>query len=170
MPRFEYKLVAAPVKSAKQKGLKGADAFAATLQDMMNDLAAQGWQYLRTETLPEDVRSGLTSKTTVYRNILVFQRALPDATSQESAQGTARTTTQTTAETPAPRLSLRAQRLTDRPTQQTRARDATIDPQGGGGDTTPALANLFVDPDPDPDPDPAPVSRADQDPNTPPRG
>lgn len=79
MPRFEYKLVPAPEKATKHKGLKGAANFAATLEDLMNALGAEGWHYLRTDTLPSEERSGLTSKTTVYRNILVFQRALPDA-------------------------------------------------------------------------------------------
>lgn len=78
MPRFEYKLVPAPEKATKHKGLKGAANFAATLEDVMNALGAEGWHYLRTDTLPSEERSGLTSKTTVYRNLLVFQRALPE--------------------------------------------------------------------------------------------
>jgi len=78
MPRFEYKLVPAPEKSIKQKGLKGPALFAATLEDMLNSLAIDGWEFQRSEILPEEVRAGLTSRTTVYRNLLVFRRALPD--------------------------------------------------------------------------------------------
>ncbi|PWK62089.1 DUF4177 domain-containing protein [Roseicyclus mahoneyensis] len=77
MPRYEYKLVPAPEKALKQKGLKGAATFAATLEDVLNEMGRDGWSYLRADTLPEEVRTGLTSKTTVYRNILIFQRALP---------------------------------------------------------------------------------------------
>ncbi len=77
MQRYEYKLVPAPEKALKHKGLKGAAVFAATLEDMMNEMGRDGWTYLRADTLPEEVRSGLTSRTTVYRNILIFQRALP---------------------------------------------------------------------------------------------
>jgi hypothetical protein len=79
MPRYEYKLVPAPEKATKHKGLKGAANFAATLEDVMNALGAEGWSYLRADILPEEVRTGLTSRSTTYRSILVFQRALPDA-------------------------------------------------------------------------------------------
>ncbi len=77
MPRYEYKLVPAPEKSTKIKGLKGAPRFAATLEGVMNELGAEGWQYLRADILPEVERSGLTSKQTTYRNLLVFMRELP---------------------------------------------------------------------------------------------
>jgi len=91
MPRYEYKLVAAPVKATRHKGLKGADAFAATLQDVMNDMGAEGWSYLRTDILPEDIRSGLTARTTVYRTILVFQRIRIDtADADQPPRDTAR--------------------------------------------------------------------------------
>mgnify|MGYP001804396545 FL=1 len=40
----------------------------------MNDLAADGWEYLRADTLPAEQREGLMSKTTVYQNVLVFRR------------------------------------------------------------------------------------------------
>jgi hypothetical protein len=78
MPRYEYKLVPAPEKSAKHKGLKGAALFAATLEELLNGFGADGWQYVRAEILPEEVRSGLTSRTTVYRNLLIFRRSLPE--------------------------------------------------------------------------------------------
>jgi hypothetical protein len=77
MPRYEYKLVPAPEKATKHKGLKGAANFAATLEDILNELGAEGWHYLRADTLPHEERAGLTSKTTTYRNLLVFQRELP---------------------------------------------------------------------------------------------
>lgn len=87
MPRYAYKLVPAPEKSGKHKGLKGADLFAATLEELLNTLGAEGWHYLRAETLPEEVRSGLTSRTTTYRNLLIFCRALPDAHSHPESPG-----------------------------------------------------------------------------------
>lgn len=78
MPRYAYKLVPAPERSAKHKGLKGAALFAATLESVLNSLGAEGWEYLRAETLPEDLRAGLTSRKTTYRNLLVFRRILPE--------------------------------------------------------------------------------------------
>jgi hypothetical protein len=74
MPRYEYKLVPAPDRATRHKGLKGAANFAATLEDVMNAMGAEGWTYLRADILPEEVRTGLTSRQTSYRSLLVFQR------------------------------------------------------------------------------------------------
>lgn len=83
MPRFEYKLVPAPEKATKHKGLKGAVNFAATLEDILNELGTEGWHYLRAETLPQEERAGLASKVKTYRNLLVFQREIPDPAPDE---------------------------------------------------------------------------------------
>lgn len=72
---YEYKVVPAPTKGKKAKGLKTpAERFAGALGEVMNDLAAEGWEYQRTDTLPAEERSGLTGKTTVFQNMLVFRR------------------------------------------------------------------------------------------------
>lgn len=77
MQIFEYKVVPAPNRGEKERGLKtGADRFAHTLGATINELARQGWEYLRADTLPCEERSGLTGKTTVYHNLLVFRRPL----------------------------------------------------------------------------------------------
>lgn len=81
---YEYKVVPAPTRGLKAKGVKTAeDRFAHALETEMNTLAADGWEYLRTDTLPAEQREGLMSKTTVYQNMLVFRRAKKPA--QESA-------------------------------------------------------------------------------------
>lgn len=75
MPRYEYKVVPAPTKGKKAKGVKGAEArFSYAIQELMNGLAGYGWEYQRAETLPSIERSGLTSTTTEWRNVLVFRR------------------------------------------------------------------------------------------------
>jgi len=75
MPRFEYKVVPAPAKGLKGKGIKGSEArFSHALQELMNGLAAEGWEYQRAETLPSLERVGLTGSTTEWRNVLVFRR------------------------------------------------------------------------------------------------
>jgi hypothetical protein len=75
MPRFEYKVVPAPQKGLKGKGVKGPEArFSHALQELMNGLAGYGWEYQRAETLPSIERAGLTSTTTEWRNVLVFRR------------------------------------------------------------------------------------------------
>ncbi len=75
MPRYEYKVVPAPQKGLKAKGVKGAEArFSHALAELMNGLADDGWEYQRAETLPSIERAGLTSTTTEWRNVLVFRR------------------------------------------------------------------------------------------------
>jgi hypothetical protein len=48
MTGFEYKVIPAPLRGLKGKGIKGTPArFANALQLVMNDLGAQGWEYQR---------------------------------------------------------------------------------------------------------------------------
>ncbi|PVA07036.1 DUF4177 domain-containing protein [Thalassorhabdomicrobium marinisediminis] len=75
---FEYKVVPCPRKGLKAKGVKGAEAqFAHAMQTAMNEQAAEGWTYLRTDTWPMDERQGLTGKTTTFQTMMVFQRVVP---------------------------------------------------------------------------------------------
>lgn len=77
MPQYEYKVIPAPERGKKSKGARSAsDRFAHALEVVMNDLAGDGWEYHRAETLPSEERAGLTGKTTIYRNLLIFRRAL----------------------------------------------------------------------------------------------
>jgi len=79
MPSFEYKVVPAPSKGVKQRGLKRPeDRFALALSQVMNGLGAEGWEYIRADILPAQERSGLASKQTVYHTLLVFRRPLAD--------------------------------------------------------------------------------------------
>ena len=73
---YEYKVVPAPTRGLKAKGVKTAeDRFANALQTAMNEQASGGWEYFRTDTLPSEQREGLLSKTTVYQNMLIFRRS-----------------------------------------------------------------------------------------------
>lgn len=77
MTPYQYKVIPAPTRGQKGKGVKGNDGkFAHALEQVMNDMGAEGWEYQRAETLPSEERSGLTSKTTTFRNVLVFRRPL----------------------------------------------------------------------------------------------
>lgn len=80
MSQYQYKVIPAPTRGLRGKGVKGADGkFANALETLMNDMGAQGWEFQRAETLPSEERAGLTSKTTVFRNILVFRKEITDA-------------------------------------------------------------------------------------------
>ncbi len=77
MNHYEYKVVPAPAKGRKASGVrKPEDKFAFALQEVMNEYAADGWEFLRSETLPSEERSGLTKTITSYRSILVFRRGV----------------------------------------------------------------------------------------------
>ena len=77
MTGFEYKVVPAPMRGLKAKGIKGTPArFANALQSVMNELGADGWEYQRTDTLPVEERVGLTGKNTSFQNMLVFRRMI----------------------------------------------------------------------------------------------
>ncbi|MHC0054080.1 DUF4177 domain-containing protein [Actibacterium sp. D379-3] len=78
MQQFEYKVVPAPVRGDKVKGVKGIQArFAHALASLMNEMGREGWEYQRADTLPCEERQGLTGKTTTFQNMLIFRRALP---------------------------------------------------------------------------------------------
>ncbi len=77
MSGWEYKVVPAPTKGVKGKGIKGAEArFAHALETLMNTMGQDGWEFQRAETLPSIERSGLTGSTTEWRNVMVFRRAV----------------------------------------------------------------------------------------------
>lgn len=77
MSQYEYKVVPAPKKGLKAKGVKSADdRYANALETAMNALGAKGWEYQRSETLPSEERSGLTRRVTTFQNMLVFRRAV----------------------------------------------------------------------------------------------
>lgn len=74
---YEYAVVPAPKKGLKARGVKTAeDRFAHALQTIMNEYGAAGWDYVRTDTLPSEERSGFTGRTTVFQNMMVFRKAL----------------------------------------------------------------------------------------------
>ena len=83
MQSYEYTVIPAPSRGEKAKGARtGAERFSYALLTEMNRMAANGWEYVRAETLPCEERSGLTSRTTVYHNVLVFRRAIIPAPAQ----------------------------------------------------------------------------------------
>ncbi len=78
--RYEFKVVPAPRRGEKARGLRTTeDRFALALGNVINVMAAEGWDYVRAETLPVEERSGLMGTKTSYHNMLVFRRELSGA-------------------------------------------------------------------------------------------
>jgi hypothetical protein len=86
MQRFEYKVIPAPKRGEKARGVKTTeDRFALALTHLMNDLGADGWDYVRADALPCEERSGLTGTKTTFQNVLVFKRMIVTAESADRA-------------------------------------------------------------------------------------
>ena len=86
MQRFEYKVIPAPSRGEKARGLKtSADRFAHGLAQIMNELGRDGWEYQRADTLPCEERSGLTGRSSTYHHLLVFRRPLDQSREVEAA-------------------------------------------------------------------------------------
>lgn len=74
---YEYKLIPAPKRADRARGVKGAEArMAHTVETAINDLAREGWEYHRADVLPAEERQGLSGRSTVYHTLLVFRRPL----------------------------------------------------------------------------------------------
>ncbi|MDQ7011643.1 MAG: DUF4177 domain-containing protein [Mariprofundaceae bacterium] len=77
MPVYEYKVVPAPKKGRRLRGVRSAEMrFAHAVQEVMNEHGASGWEFLRSDTLPSEERQGLTGRAKVFQTLLVFRRAI----------------------------------------------------------------------------------------------
>jgi hypothetical protein len=77
MQRFEYKVIPAPKRGEKVRGVKTTEErFALALTMLMNELGAEGWDYVRADALPCEERVGLTGTKTTFQNVLVFRRVV----------------------------------------------------------------------------------------------
>ena len=103
MQRFEYKVIPAPKRGEKARGVKTTeDRFAFALTSLMNTLGAEGWDYVRADTLPCEERTGFTGTKTSFQNVLVFRRII--ATADAETRPGARLLLQDPAPAPGPRL------------------------------------------------------------------
>ena len=77
MQRYEFQVVPAPRRGEKARGVKTTEErFALALTTLMNKMGAEGWDYVRADTLPVDERAGLTGTKTSFHNMLVFRRVI----------------------------------------------------------------------------------------------
>ena len=77
MQRYEFKVVPAPRRGEKVRGVKTTEErFAHALTGLLNEMGRDGWDYVRADALPCDERVGLTGSKTSFQNMLVFRRTL----------------------------------------------------------------------------------------------
>jgi len=77
---YDYKVIPAPARVQKVKGLKTTpERFAHLLTEVLNLHGQDGWEYLRAETLPCEERKGLTGLRTSMQTVLILRRARPQA-------------------------------------------------------------------------------------------
>lgn len=84
---FEYKVVDIPrnlqlmEKELKKSGISGDQAVAGYLEGRINELAKDGWEYVRSEQMSMTVNPGCfavggNAQTTAY-NVAVFRKQVP---------------------------------------------------------------------------------------------
>ncbi|MBU3031451.1 DUF4177 domain-containing protein [Paracoccus marinaquae] len=104
--RYEYTAIPAPLRGEKAREARTpGDRYALALTAELNRMAADGWEYMRADVLPAEERSGLTGRSTVYHNLLIFRRASGAATpggAQPAAADTAPPATAARDEAPLP--------------------------------------------------------------------
>lgn len=76
MTTYEYKVIPTPRRPRRAKGVKGEPArFANVLTDAINEIAVDGWEFVRSETLPMEAKTGLFSRRQeVFQSVIVFRR------------------------------------------------------------------------------------------------
>ncbi len=76
MTYYDYKVVPAPRRARKVKGVTGApELFALTLMDAINEVARQGWEYYRCESLMVEGPAGWFKRPSSEEQVvLIFRR------------------------------------------------------------------------------------------------
>ena len=84
MQRFEFKVIPAPKRGEKARGVKTTEErFSLALTTLMNQLGAEGWDYVRADALPCEERVGLTGTKTTFQNVLVFRRVIESISAEQ---------------------------------------------------------------------------------------
>jgi hypothetical protein len=76
MAEYDYKVVPAPRRARRVKGVRTAEElFALTLTEAINEVARQGWEYVRAEHMPAEASRGwFRAAVAEEQTVLVFRR------------------------------------------------------------------------------------------------
>lgn len=76
-PIYEFLVLPAPIKGERAEGLRtDADRMAGTLTTLFNDMALDGWDYVRADTVPNESSKDPTGTAPKTMTLLVFRRLL----------------------------------------------------------------------------------------------
>ncbi len=77
MPSHEYRVVPSPKRGIRARGARRPeDRFARAVEAEMNRMAADGWEFVRSDTLPHEHKPGWFRRPiTLFQTVLVFRRA-----------------------------------------------------------------------------------------------
>ena len=91
MSQYEYKVIPTPRRPKRAKGVKGEPArFANVLTEAINEIAVEGWEFYKTETLPMDAKPGIFAKRTeTFQSVMVFRKIIPVSSIEAAAQNAA---------------------------------------------------------------------------------
>jgi hypothetical protein len=82
---YEYRVVPAPKRGIKTRTARTSeDRFAAALEASLNELGAEGWEFVRADTLPSEER-GLTGRSTVQHTVLIYRRPVASGGAEDFA-------------------------------------------------------------------------------------
>ena len=106
---FEYKCVGGPERPKRVRGARSrSDRVALAMEEIIGAEAVDGWEYLRTDLVPVEEKSGLFSRTQeVHRAVLVFRREIGAARSTRPVL--AHTQARSVAVAPEPEVPLQAE-------------------------------------------------------------
>ncbi len=80
MTHYDYKVIPAPRRLKKVKGIKDTtELFVHTLTDAINEMARDGWEYVRAEQLSAEEHHGWFRRSTeVIQTVMIFRRERSD--------------------------------------------------------------------------------------------
>ena len=133
MSYFDYKVVPAPQRVKKVRGVTGAaDLFALTLTDAINEVARQGWEYVRAETMVAEAPGGFLRKAAASeQTMLVFRRPREQLSPRLAAAPETSASEAAPAAPAAPAAGLSARPIEDRVQGAIRRREPTVLPEIG---------------------------------------
>ncbi|SDZ09487.1 hypothetical protein SAMN05444004_10613 [Jannaschia faecimaris] len=78
---YEYEVIPAPTKAKRVAGLiKENERVAHEISELFNDMAIDGWEYVRADTISIDDVTGISGNIPKAHTLLVFRRPLIQST------------------------------------------------------------------------------------------